>query len=238
MTKTSLALLLAAACTWALIAYVVMPLWWQRYATLHPALDGVPGITQTTAGIPGDPINVAVTGSEDEVKAIFAAAGWSLAQPLSLESDARIAADAVLDRPYPNAPVSTLMLFDRKQDLAFEQAAGSSPRERHHVRFWKAPKSGPSGKPLWVGAASFDRSVGLSHDTGQITHHIAADIDAERDHVIATLKPTGQLSTVIPVLNFHAVRAGRNGGGDPWQTDGTLLIAVIGKTDPAQSAIR
>ncbi len=231
-------IILAAAAAWALIAYVVMPLWWERDAATRPTLDGVPAITETTDGIPGDPINVAVVGTENEVREIFAAAGWSSADPLSLASDARIAADAVLDRPYPDAPVSTLMLFGRKQDLAFEQAAGSSPRERHHVRFWKTPKVHPSGAPVWVGAASFDRSVGLSHDTGQITHHIASDIDAERDHVMASLQRTGQLSAVIPVLNFHAVHSGRNGGGDPWQTDGSLMLAVIGKTGAAQRVIR
>lgn len=227
-------IILATATAWALIAYAVMPLWWERYAATHPALDGIPAITRTAEGIPGDPINVAVAGSEDEVSSIFAAAGWSPADPLSLVSDARITADAVLDRPYPNAPVSTLMLFGRKQDLAFEQAVGTSPRERHHVRFWKAPKAHSSGAPLWVGAASFDRSIGLSHDTGQMTHHIASGIDAERDHVIATLQRTGQLSTVIPVLNFHTVHSGRNGGGDPWRTDGTLMLAVIGPTRAAQ----
>lgn len=217
----------ALLAAWALIAYVVVPLWWERYAKTHPALDGIPAITETTAGIPGDPVNVALVGTKEQVRAIFAAAGWSPADPLSLESDARIAADAVLGRPYPAAPVSTLMLFGRKQDLAFEHAAGASPRERHHVRFWQAPMAHNSGEPLWIGAASFDRSVGLSYDTGQITHHIAPDIDTERDHVIESLKATGRLSTTIPVTDFHAQRSGRNGGGDPWHTDGTLMLSVI-----------
>lgn len=228
MTRTSLALLaIALVAVWAVVAYVIMPLWWERYAKIHPELDRIPGITETAAGIPGDPVNVALVGSEEQVRAIFAAAGWSPADPLSLRSDARIAADTVLDRPYPDAPVSTLTLFGRSQDLAFEQAAGASPRERHHIRFWKAPNGHSSGAPLWIGAASFDRSVGLSHDTGQITHHISPDIDAERDHVIASLRATGLLSTVIPVTDFHATRSGRNGGGDPWSTDGTLMLAVL-----------
>lgn len=222
-------MILTATAAWALIAYVVMPLWWERLAHAHPALDAIPAITQTTSGIPGDPLNVAIVGTADDIKKIFAAAGWSIADPLSIESDARIAADAVLDRPYPAAPVSTLILFGRKQDIAFEKAAGASPRERHHVRFWQAPDTHASGAPLWVGAASFDRSVGFSHDTGQITHHIAPDIDTERDYVIADLKATGQLRSIIPLIDFHAQRHGRNGGGDPWQTDGTLMLAIIGQ---------
>ena len=34
------------------------------------------------------------------------------------------------------------------------------------------------GRSVWLGAASRDLGVGLSHYTGQITHHIVADIDA------------------------------------------------------------
>jgi hypothetical protein len=226
-TRSVTTLILTALVIWAVMAYLVMPLWWERFVRKHPELDGVPGITQTSSGIPGDPVNVALVGSEQQVRAIFAAAKWSPADPLSLESDARIAADAVLDRSYSDAPVSNLYLFGRKEDLAFEQASGGSPRERHHVRFWKAPLAHSSAAPLWVGSASFDRSVGLSHTTGQITHHIAPDVDAERDHVIESLRATGQLAEVVPVADFHTVREGRNGGGDPWKTDGTLLLGVI-----------
>lgn len=220
-------LVVAALAIWAAAAYLVMPAWWQRYARTHPALDGVPGVTQTGSGIPGDPVNVALAGTEQQVRAIFAAAKWAPADPLSLRSDLEIAAGAVLDRPYADAPVSNLYLFGRKEDLAFEQAVGSSPRQRHHVRFWVAPKGHSSGAPLWVGSASFDDSVGLSHTTGQITHHIAPDVDAERDRVMDSLRATGKLADVVPVEGFHTVLAGRNGGGDPWRTDGTLLLGVI-----------
>jgi hypothetical protein len=223
---------------WAAIAYLVMPAWWSRFYSRHPALDGLPGITQTRSGIPGYPVNVALAGAEPEIRALFAAAGWHAADRLSLESDTRIAADAVLDRAYADAPVSNLYLFGRKEDLAFEQAAGTSPRARHHVRFWRAPALHPSGAPLWIGAASYDASVGLSHTTGQITHHIAADIDAERDHLVSSLAATGRLSAVVPVPGFHAVREGRNGGGDPWRTDGTLMLVVIGPPLPAAERIR
>jgi hypothetical protein len=228
MTRTTFVMLVFTALFfWAAIAYLVMPAWWRHYSRTHPELDGVPGITHTASGIPGDPLNVAIIGTEQQVRAIFAAAKWTPADPLSIKADARIAADAVLDRPYADAPVSDLYLFGRKEDLAFEHAAGSSPRERHHVRFWKAPDTDSAGAPLWVGSASFDRSVGFSKETGQITHHISADIDAERDHVIASLKATGQLGRVVPIPDFHTARSGRNGGGDPWHTDGTLMLAVI-----------
>ena len=210
-----------------LVAYVVVPAGWQRYAHRHPALDDVPGITHTADGIPGDPLNVALIGTETEIKTIMAAAKWYSADPLGLRSDLKIAADTVLKRPDDPAPVSNLYLFGRKEDLAFEQPVGDNPRQRHHVRFWRAEKAAPDGRPVWVGSAVYDERVGLSRTTGQITHVTAPDIDAERDYLFKCLEETGDLSETYFVDDFHKVRKGRNGGGDPWETDGRLSVGII-----------
>jgi hypothetical protein len=209
------------------IAYVVLPIFWVRYAHRHPAIDETPGITITGDDHPGDPINVALIGAEEDVKRIMHAAGWFPADPLGLRSDVKIAADTVLERPYDTAPVSNLFLWGRKEDLAFEQPVGDDPRQRHHVRFWKSAKLDATGRPAWMGSATYDKHVGLSHTTGQITHHIAADVDAERDHLFECLKQTGELADVQAIDDFHKVREGRNGGGDPWHTDGRLFAGTV-----------
>ncbi len=208
-------------------AYVVLPALWERYARRHPSLDDIPGITMTGADIPGDPLNVALVGTRADLLKIMLAAKWYPADPLTLRSSLEIAADTVLRRPYDDAPVSSLYLWGRKQDLAFEQPVGDDPRQRHHVRFWRSDRVDRDGRPVWVGAAIYDRGVGFSSTTGQITHHIAADIDAERDTLFRDLKGTGDLSEVYVVSGFHTIREGRNGGGDPWHTDGRLFVGVI-----------
>ncbi len=208
-------------------AYVVLPALWERYARRHPSLDDIPGITTTGADIPGDPLNVGLVGTRAELVKIMLAAKWYPADPLTLRSSLEIAADTVLRRPYDDAPVSSLYLWGRKQDLAFEQPVGDDPRQRHHVRFWRSDRVDRDGRPVWVGAAIYDRGVGFSSTTGQITHHIAADIDAERDTLFRDLKWTGDLSEVYVVNGFHTIREGRNGGGDPWHTDGRLFVGVI-----------
>lgn len=208
-------------------AYLVMPALWKRYEHRHPALAETPGITLTGDGHPGDPINVALIGSESEVRTIMQAAGWFPADPLGLRSDLKIAADTVLKRPYDDAPVSNLYLFGRKEDLAFEQPVGDDPRQRHHVRYWKSAKVDDRGRPLWAGSVTYDRRVGLSYTTGQITHHIAADVDAERDRLFLELNKTGELSDFQIVPGFHQVTSGKNGGGDPWHTDGNLFVGTI-----------
>src|SRR5262249_48620337 len=149
-----------------LIAYLVLPTFWRVYAHRHPSLDDLPGITQTKNGIPGDPVNVALIGTKPEVMKIMLAARWYPSDPLTLRSCLEIAEASVLKRPYDDAPVSNLYLFGRKEDLAFEQPVGDSPRHRHHVRFWKTDKVDPDGRPVWVGSAVYDERVGLSRTTG------------------------------------------------------------------------
>jgi hypothetical protein len=208
------------------VAYFVLPALWKRYEERHPALDDVPGITETADGIPGDPLNVALVGTQEELAAVMLAAKWYQAAALGLEADLRIAADTVLSRPDVNAPVSSLYLFGRKEDLAFEQPVGDNPRHRHHVRFWKLDTL-HEGRPVWVGSAIYDQHVGFSRDTGQITHVTAPNIDTERDYLFENLQATGSLLRFEAVDDFHKVREGRNGGGDPWHTDGRLYLGVV-----------
>jgi hypothetical protein len=186
----------------------------------------MPGMTYTADGIPADPINVALVGTKEEVIRIMLAAKWYPADPLSLRSCLEIAEASVLKRAYDDAPVSSELLFGRKQDLAFEQPVGPDPRQRHHVRFWESDKVDSDGRPIWLGSAIFDKRVGLSRTTGQITHETAPDIDAERDKLFDDLKQTGDLSEVIVVHGFHKVLEGRNGEGNPWHTDGDLYEGV------------
>lgn len=212
---------------WFVAAYLLMPTLWKRYIRRHPALDDIPGITHTKQGIPGDPLNVALIGSKEQIGAVMKAAGWYPADPLGLKSDVRIGVDTVLKKEYDDAPVSNLYLFGRKEDLAFEKPVGHDPRKRNHVRFWKTDKLDGDGRPIWIGSATFDERVGLSHTTGQITHHISGDVDAERDLLFNDLQATGQLSETYFEDDFHKIKSGKNGGGDHWHTDGRLEVGVI-----------
>ena len=125
-----IAILLAfAVLVYFVITYIVVPLGWEHYTRHHISLEDIPGITHTHTGIPGDPLNVALIGTEHEVKVIMLAARWFPADPLTLRSCLHIADATVLKRPYDDAPVSNLYLFGRKEDLAFEQPVGHDPRK-------------------------------------------------------------------------------------------------------------
>jgi hypothetical protein len=209
-------------------AYALLPLvWTEAERGHHPALQGLPKFTYNADGIPADPLNVALVGEETELIRAMLAAEWHPADPITLRSSLRIAESVVFHRTDPDAPVSPLYVFGRKQDLAFEQDVGGSADRRHHVRWWRAEPAGAAERPLWIGDATFDRDAGISHLTGQITHHIAPDIDAERDHLMVDLAAAGQLAGEYEWPGIGATDDGRNAGGDRYYTDGMIAVGVL-----------
>ncbi len=216
-----------ALIAYLLISYFLLPDLW-LFRDRNRVDDLSPMVTTTEQDIPGDPINVGLVGSKAQVMRAFAAAGWDPADRITLRSSVDIGLSVVLDRPDLDAPVSPLFFEGRKQDLAFEKPVGNSADERNHVRFWLSQQTGADGSPLWLGSASFDRGVGFSHDTGQITHHIGPDLDAERDLVMSDLQAAGQVTSTHDIPGIGATQTGRNGGGDPYFTDGKALVGVLG----------
>lgn len=216
--------------TWIVAAYLVLPLGWDVAERDFDILQESPRMTQTGDRHPGDPLNVAIEGSMDQLKGIMMAAGWDEAVPLGLKSDLEIVVDSVLDRPDADAPVSRLYLFERQEDVAFEQPVGNSPRHRHHVRFWKLPRASDRDRDIWIGSATYDERVGFSHTTGQITHVTKPAIDDERNYLFDCLQKTNLLRERSEIPDFQTQRSGKNGGGDPWHTDGALYVGTIDDT--------
>ncbi len=209
---------LAIAALYFLIAYLILPRLWKRHETHLAVIKESPRVTQTSSDIPGDPLNIALLGTEEDIIRAMTAAGWDPADPLTFRSSVRI-----------------VVLFGRKEDLAFQKPVGGTPKERHHVRFWHMEKT-YDDRPAWIGSAAYDIGVELSRTTGQVTHHISPNIDAERDLLVA------DVSKAVPAQvqwldSFHQELRGRNGGGDPWQTDGRLAIVALPLTQAASSPI-
>lgn len=204
-------------------AYLLLPFLWTHYEH-QKGLATLPMVTRTGQGIPGDPINVGLVGDSKDVLCAMHAAGWYPADPITLRSSVEIAGSVLLDRPYRDAPVSNLYYLGRREDLAFEKPDGSSADHRHHVRFWKVLEQGEEKRPVWLGDAAFDRGVGVSHYTGAVTHHIAPDIDAERQFLATDLENAGMVQAKYQVTGIGPTLAGRNGGGDLYYTDGEVWI--------------
>jgi hypothetical protein len=228
--------LTALAIAYLLLAYVVVPALW-RHHEHEPGLAALPMVTRTGTGIPGDALNVGLVGSQEDVLRAMQAAGWFPADPVTFRTSIAIIGSVVLDRPYHDAPVSPLYFEGKKEQLAFEKPDGNSADRRHHVRFWLALEKGTDGRPVWLGAVTYDRGVGFSRYTGQVTHHIGPDIDAERDLLMRDLTAAGMVEALFQISGVGPTLFGRNGGGDPYYTDGeidvaSLVINGVKRTEP------
>jgi hypothetical protein len=164
------------------------------------------------------------------------AAQWYPADPITTRSSIEIAGSVLLDRPYHDAPVSHLYYQGKREDLAFEKPGGKSADRRHHVRYWKVLDRGQEGRIVWLGAVTFDRGIGISHDDARITHHIAPDIDAERDLLTVDLSTAMVVTSIYGVTGIGPTLIGRNGGGDAYFTDGEIKISVLVEGCTARAA--
>jgi hypothetical protein len=224
--KLAIGVLAVVIAAYGLMAYIVLPLAWSHYEH-QKGLAGRPMVTRTDQDIPGDPINIGLVGAKNDVLCAMHAAAWYPADPITFRSSVEIVGSVVLDRPYRDAPVSPLYYDGRREDLAFEKPVGTSADRRHHVRFWQVLKEGQEGRPVWLGSVTFDRDVGLSSYTGQVTHHIAPNVDAERDGLTDDLKNAKVVEAIYEVTGVGPTVAGRNGEGDRYYTDGEVEICRI-----------
>jgi LssY-like putative type I secretion system component LssY len=242
--------ILALAATYGLAAYVILP-YAVRMGLKVLQHRHVPQYTITGDGLPGDPVNLALIGTRDELRAAFAAAGWVEADRLSVMSAWRMAKAFVLNTPYPTAPFSTLFLFGRGQDIGFQRAIGDSPRKRHHVRFWakslaeaeraldagfwlNTDRPAEDARVLWVGAGTKDTGFSLTRLTFQITHATDSDTNAERDYIVGALEDQGAIGGVTLYspgdrLETKAV--------NHYVTDGAVAVAELSR-EPDQAEPR
>ena len=223
-----------AVVAWAVIAYVFLPrLYKLMTAVFLP--DYFIGRARTSSGLLGDVVNMAWDGPEDNIHSAMQAAGWTLATPITLGSALGIIRSVLTRSPDPDAPISPLFLFGRKQDFAYQKEVGGSANQRHHIRFWKCPPHWPlpGGTEVdWLAGAAFDTGVRLSSFTLQVTHAISGDIDKERDFTISSVKGVDPGLRVTWIEKFSTAFHARNGGGDMVHTDGNLPIVDV-ETLPA-----
>jgi LssY C-terminus len=224
--KRALIAFAALAALYAVLAYIVVPALWTHHER-QPQLADRPMLTTTRQGIPGDPINVGFVGDREDIIRAMHEAGWFAANDVTLRSSVEIIGSVLLDRPYQAAPVSALYYEGRSEDLAYEMPNGVSANRRHHIRLWRVLDVGLEGRPIWLGASTYDRGVGFSRYTGQVTHHIAPQIDQERDFLISNLKTAGMVETQYTITGVGPTLVGHNGEGDLYQTDGEIWIVQL-----------
>jgi hypothetical protein len=221
---------------WAITAYLVLPRLHRILSDLYVP-DYFFGRTRTADGLLGDPVNLGVDGSGAQLDHVMTTAGWHRADEITALSTWRIIVSTLTRRSYATAPVSPLMLFGRRHDVAYQQEVEGNPKQRHHVRFWHSPPGWllPGGAHAdWLGAATYDTDVGLSLFTLQVTHRIDQNTDVERDHVVDTARAADSAVRIRLLRDFTTGYHSRNGGGDRFETDGNLPIVDVSRTAPPE----
>ncbi len=232
---------LALGLTYGVAAYVILP----RAIRLGLRIlqhNHVPSYTITGDGLPGDPVNVALVGTLQQLRSAFARIGWSEADRLSLASSWGMVRAFVLNSPYPTAPFSTLYLFGRGQDIGFQKAIDDSPRQRHHIRFWALSLTraqdtwGSAGfwlntdRPtddepvIWIGAGTRDTGLSLTRLSYQITHATDSDTNAERDYIISELTKNQTIETTTIVQDGQLLPTEHV---NHYVTDGQVALARL-----------
>jgi hypothetical protein len=173
---------------------------------------------------PGDPLNLVVVGSSDQILNAFKQAGWSEAKKLGTRSAAGTVRAMASDEGYGQAPVSQLYLFGRAEDLAFEKMLNTFLK-RHHLRLWRTAVATADGREIWIGASTHD--IGLDVHLGVVSHAIDFDLDAERRKVGADLMAGGTVAAEQLVTRPNPLSEGKTATGGTWKTDGQMLVIEL-----------
>jgi len=224
----ALAALSALGAVYFVAAYLVLPTIWKHYEH-QKQLEPLSALTRTAQGIPGDPINIGLIGNQQDVVCALHYAGWYPADPITFRTSLAIVGSVLLNRPYPDAPISPLYYRGEKQLLAFEKPDSKSADRRHHLRLWQVLESGDEGRPVWLGATTFDRSVGFSRYTGAVTHHIAPNTDLEREQLTEDLNSARLVDAIYQISGIGPSLTRHNGEGDLYFTDGDIWISRLVK---------
>ncbi len=184
-------------------------------------LESAPQRATGKDGKPGDPLNLVVIGSAEQIRGVFQTAAWSEAEKMSGKSIWDTVRAVAGEQGYGQGPVSDLYLFGRPQDLAFEKMLDTFMK-RHHLRLWRSTATTPDGREIWLGASTHD--TGLDVRPGVVSHAIDPDLDAERSKVGADLLVTGQVAAEQLVSRPNPLSQGLTATGATWKTDGRLLV--------------
>ncbi len=233
--------------TYVLAAYILVPALIRLFRIVYPAKH-LPLYCVTPDGFASDPLNIGVVATRRQLIMAMEKSGWYVADPHRFKYLFRAIAGTLLDWTYNNAPVSSLYLFGRKQDIAFEIPLKGGSGNRHHVRFWATTydhgkkinvrrihwhhrKTHVSGDNLlWVGAASLDEGFGFIRHNLQITHMIAPDTNQERKLIVGQLQDQGLVNKTEIIKLGKPYRLVNRVLRGFFHADGNMTIVTL-KTD-------
>jgi hypothetical protein len=177
----------------------------------------------------GDPLNLVLIGSRENISSAFVRRGWLPAEQTYGAAVWKTIKSFLFGTRYRYSPVSPLYFSKRPQDIA-----GQKPRhkvhERNHLRMWLTPMR-YQGKPVWIGQISRDIGVRFTFKTWPpVTHKIDPDIDEAMYALIEDLIYSQQLAKTGWVKGSGASTRSKpryNLTGDPYFTVGLRAVLMF-----------
>ena len=177
----------------------------------------------------GDPLNLVLIGSREDLSSAFVRRGWLPAEQNYGTAVWKTINSFLFGSRYRYSPVSPLYFFSRQQDFA-----GQKPRhtvhERNHLRMWLSPMR-YQDKPVWIGQISRDIGVRFTFKTWPpVTHKIDPDIDEAMYALMEDLGYSQQLAKTGWVKGVGAATRSKprhNLTGDPYFTAGLRAVLMF-----------
>ena len=197
---------------------------------LRTALENLPCCATNEDGTEnGDPLNLVLIGSREDLSSAFVRRGWLPAEQNYGTAVWKTINSFLFGSRYRYSPVSPLYFFSRQQDFA-----GQKPRhtvhERNHLRMWLSPMR-YQDKPVWIGQISRDIGVRFTFKTWPpVTHKIDPDIDEAMYALMEDLGYSQQLAKTGWVKGVGAATRSKprhNLTGDPYFTAGLRAVLMF-----------
>ncbi len=197
-------------------------------STLSPELfANIPRRVEDQQGNPGDMVNFAIIGTQDQLQKAFTAAGWTAVDKTTQDAIVHGLLATLSHEAYTEMPMSTLYLFGRPQDLSFARADPLAVAAiRHHLRVWKSTEM-VDGKTLWVGSATHDNGFEKDQRNGNVTHHIDPNIDAERDFIEQSFAAAGVISGAAYLTPANPLKTALTATGGSFHSDGRIVVMAL-----------
>jgi hypothetical protein len=202
-------------------------------AQLRERLRDLPCCTTKADGTgEGDPLNIVLVGSGEDVVAALTASGWDFTESITIDSIRRMIGAAISEKSFLTAPVSSLYAFGRKQDVALQRGR-STISQRNHMRLWLAPFR-CEGEPVWVGQVSRDIGVKMTTKSPTLTTHVIDPVvDESREYLFHSLlhhDAISQFGFVKGVGEASEEQPHHNLTDDSFFTDGMRLVVWLSRT--------
>jgi hypothetical protein len=147
---------------------------------------------------------------------------------------------AIAEKSFLTAPVSSLYLFGRKQDIALQRGR-LTISQRNHMRLWLAPFR-CEGEPVWVGQVSRDIGVKATTKSPTLTTHVIdPNVDESREyllHSLLHLEAVSKFAFVRGVGEASRDKPRANLTDDPYFTDGMRMVVWLSSEPvPSEQAV-